>query len=195
MFIVFDGPDGSGKSTISEALADRLRQKGKNVLRTYEPTDTSVASRAVRQYLSSGGAVDPKVLADYFTKDREEHVASVIRPHLLHGGVVICDRYKYSTLVYQGYQGVDPDYIIQSNTAFPVPDLVFVLLPGSAEVLMNRIAKRGEAKEIFEKKCFLSQAIDLYKKLPVFFPDERFVFLNADLPVDENLTLIETYVG
>lgn len=195
MFIVFDGPDGSGKSTISEALADRLRQKGKNVLRTYEPTDTSVASRAVRQYLSSGGTVDPKVLADYFTKDREEHVASVIRPHLLHGGVVICDRYKYSTLVYQGYQGVDPDYIIQSNTAFPVPDLAFVLLPGSAEVLMNRIAKRGEAKEIFEKKSFLSQAIDLYKKLPVFFPDERFVFLNADLPVDENLTLIETYVG
>lgn len=195
MFIVFDGPDGSGKSTISEALTDRLRKKGKNVLRTYEPTDTSVASRAVRQYLSSGGLIDPKVLSDYFTQDREEHVASVIRPHLLHGGVVICDRYKYSTLVYQGYQGVDPDYIIQSNAAFPVPDLVFVLLPGSAEVLMNRIAKRGEAKEVFEKKSFLSQAIDLYKKLPVFFPDERFVFLNADLPVDENLTLIEPYVG
>ena len=195
MFIVFDGPDGSGKSTISEALTDRLRKKGKNVLRTYEPTDTSVASRAVRQYLSSGGLIDPKVLSDYFTQDREEHVASVIRPHLLHGGVVICDRYKYSTLVYQGYQGVDPDYIIQSNAAFPVPDLVFVLLPGSAEVLMNRIAKRGEAKEVFEKKSFLSQAIDLYKKLRVFFPDERFVFLNADLPVDENLTLIEPYVG
>ena len=195
MFIVFDGPDGSGKSTISEALADRLRQKGKNVLRTYEPTDTSVASRAVRQYLSSGGLIDPKVLADYFTKDREEHVASVIRPHLLRGGVVICDRYKYSTLVYQGYQGVDPNYIIRSNAAFPLPDIVFVLLPGSAEVLMNRIAKRGEAKEVFEKKSFLSQAIDLYKKLPSFFPNERFVFLNADLPVDENLTLIEPYAG
>ena len=193
-FIVFDGPDGSGKSTLSKALADTLHKKGHNVLLTYEPTNTSVASQAVRRYLSSGDIVDPRVLSDYFTKDREEHVTSVVLPHLSQNGIVICDRYKYSALVYQRFQGVDPDYLIQCNAAFPVPDIVFVLIPSSVDVLMDRIAQRGKAEDVFEKKSFLSQAISMYKQLPTFFPNERFAFLDAELPVKQNLTLIEPYI-
>ena len=193
-FIVFDGPDGSGKSTLSRALAESLRQMGRNVLLTYEPTNTSAASQAVRRYLSGEYHVDPRVLSDLFTKDREEHVASVILPQLSQNGVVICDRYKYSALVYQRLQGVDPDYLVRCNAAFPVPDLVFVLIPGSVDVLMDRIAQLGEAETVFEERSFLSQTISMYKQLPAFFPNERFAFLDAELPMKQNLSLVETYI-
>lgn len=190
MFIVFDGPDGSGKSTLSKALVNTLCAKGINALYTWEPTDTSDASREVRRYLSGSGPVDPHVLSDLFTKDREEHVASVILPHLLQNDVVICDRYKYSALVYQRSQGVDPDYLVQCNASFPVPDIAFIMLPSSADTLMDRIAMRGKTEEYFEKKSFLSSAICMYRELPEFFPNEKFVFLNADMPIERNLDVV-----
>jgi thymidylate kinase len=85
--------------------------------------------------------------------------------------------------------------VIRSNAAFPVPDVTFVLLPSSADVLMRRIARRGKAEEAFERSGFLTRAIEVYRHLPDYFPNEKFVFLDADLPTEQNLSLIEPHLS
>ena len=126
MFIVIEGADGTGKSTLAAALAQHL-----NATLTAEPS-RALIGQWVRANLDALPAV---ALAFLFAADRAQHVSEVIAPALARGGNVICDRYIPSSVAYQGLDA------IALNTSFPVPDLT-ILLTASPRVARQRIAAR-----------------------------------------------------
>jgi dTMP kinase len=105
-FITFEGGEGTGKSTQVNMLADRLAADGFRVLATREPGG-SPGAEAVRHVLLSGSAepLGPEMEAILFAAARSDHVENLIRPALLAGTTVLCDRFYDSTRVYQGSAG------------------------------------------------------------------------------------------
>lgn len=102
MFISLEGIEGSGKSTLSRGLGERLRKEGRTVCLTREPGGSELGKKVRALLLDSTQQVEPRAELFLFLADRAQHVAQVIRPALLAGQIVICDRYIDSTLVYQG---------------------------------------------------------------------------------------------
>ena len=101
MFISFEGGDGAGKTTQLESLAEYLRELGYEVVTTREPGGTELGKN-IRQLLLFGGDVSPKAEALLYAADRAHHVATLIRPALARGAVVLSDRYLDSSVAYQG---------------------------------------------------------------------------------------------
>jgi len=132
MFITFEGPDGSGKSTQLQQLAAWLRGRGVDVLPTREPGGTPIGDR-IRTILLDPACMEMADEAEVllYSAARAQHVVEVIRPHLSRGGVVLCDRFADSTLAYQGHgRGLSlPTLatITQFATGGLIPDLVVYL--------------------------------------------------------------------
>jgi len=148
MFITLEGPDGGGKSTQAALLVDFLRQRGCDVLATREPGGTAIGDQ-IRLVLSNleNTAMHPRTEILLFQASRAQHVEQVIRPHLMKGGVVVCDRYADSTLAYQGY-GHQVDLarlrsIVEFATGGLKPGLT-LLLDIDAEEGLRRRTKSGE---------------------------------------------------
>ena len=105
IFIAFEGSDASGKSTQIGLLAERLAERGIPALVTREPGDTAVGARIrslVLDHSDEGAVLSLRAEALLMAADRAQHVAEVIRPALIDGRVVLCDRYIGSSIVYQG---------------------------------------------------------------------------------------------
>lgn len=147
MFITFEGPEGSGKTTHICNLAEHLRRLGYNVLHTREPGGTAIGDQ-IRSVLfdMKNKAMHPRTEILLFQASRAQLVEQVIRPHLQAGGVVLCDRYADSTLAYQGYgHQVDLEAlaeIVRFATGGLKPDLT-LLLDVDVEVGLGRRAQGG----------------------------------------------------
>jgi dTMP kinase len=132
LFITFEGPEGSGKTTQARRLAEHLRGRDCNVLAVREPGGTSI-SEQIRGVLHSlaNREMQPRTEILLYCAARAQLVGQVIRPHLRSGGVVICDRYADSTLAYQGYgRGLDLPtlrMILDFATEKLKPDVTFYL--------------------------------------------------------------------
>lgn len=100
-FIVFEGGDGAGKTTQALMLEQALEKHGREVVQTREPGGTKLGQE-IRQLLLHGEAVDPRAEALLYAADRAHHVATLVRPALQRGAVVIQDRYIDSSAAYQG---------------------------------------------------------------------------------------------
>lgn len=161
-FVVFEGIDGSGKSTQVAALAEALTEGGARVLATREPTD-GATGRRIRAMATSGESVAPEQELAWFVEDRREHVEQVIRPALADGRVVVCDRYFLSTVAYQGARGLDWRAILaESERAFPLPDLAILLQvdPGTG---LARTRLRGRpAEPAFEALDYLERVAAIF---------------------------------
>jgi len=132
MFITFEGPEGSGKSTQLPALADYLQEIGHDVICTREPGGTDIGNqiREVLMRMDNTG-LHPRTEILLFLAARAQLVEEVINPSLAQGKIVLCDRYGDSTLAYQGYgHGLDLDTLramLQFATGGLKPDLTILL--------------------------------------------------------------------
>jgi dTMP kinase len=161
-FIVFEGIDGSGKTTQAAMLAERLKSLGIPVLLTREPSDgplgLTIRSLANRPTLEEEERL--------FTEDRRDHVSQVILPAIAEGKTVICDRYVHSSAAYQGARGLDPATLIRRNMLFAArPDVVF-LIEISVDVALRRISSnRHGGFSVFEARENLGLVDKIYRGL------------------------------
>ncbi|MBP7690869.1 MAG: dTMP kinase [Anaerolineales bacterium] len=189
MFITFEGPDGSGKSTQIKRLAERLSAAGQTVLLTREPGGTDIGEqvRAVLHDLRNT-AMQPRAEILLYSAARAQLVGERIQPHLAAGGVVLSDRYFDSTLAYQGYgHGLDLAALRQI-TAFATqglqPDLTLLFDLDPETGLQRRLANREEWNRLDAYALAFHQRVrEGYLELCRAEP-ARWVKLEAAQPVD-----------
>ena len=188
-FITFEGGEGTGKSTHSSLLADRLRALGVDVVLTREPGG-SPGAEVIRHVLLSGVAKPLGVEAEalLFAAARGDHVRITIEPALARGSWVICDRFIDSTRVYQGILGqLDPKFIraLERVTVGELePDLTFILDVPADIGLARARRRRGEgAADRFEaeSRAFHEALRDAYRRLVAAEPG-RCVVIDATQP-------------
>jgi dTMP kinase len=130
-FLVLEGPEAAGKSTLVRALAVRMRQAGVDPLLVHEPGGTAVAEALRRELLDAAREWTPEMELLYMVTARADLVSKIIRPALAAGRTVISDRYDLSTTAYQGAgRGVDADRLRWVNsvaTGGLTPDLTIIL--------------------------------------------------------------------
>lgn len=163
--VVFEGIDGSGKSTQLRLCAEHLRARGVDPVVTREPTSGSWGQR-IRAMARSGERVAPEEELQWFLEDRREHVARVIEPGLAAGQLVLSDRYYLSTVAYQGARGLDPERLLAAAEAeFPPPDLALVFEIEPARGLA-RVVARGDTEEpAFEDPRLLERVDAIFRTL------------------------------
>ncbi len=195
LFITFEGPEGSGKSTHANELAERLRGMGYEVVQAREPGGTP-AGEAIREILQHDAAGEPVVRETellLFAASRAQLVQTVIKPALERGHIVICDRFADSTTAYQGYgRDFDVERVLDLNawaTDGLSPD-VTLLMDLDVGVGFERIHKRnqdldrGEDRFEREERAFHERVRRGYLALAKRWP-ERFCVIRSEVPVDE----------
>ncbi len=161
-FIVFEGIDGSGKTTQANMLADHFSARGGRVLLTAEPSNGPVGIH-IRSLKDRPEREEEERL---FTEDRRDHLRSTIIPALEQGLTVICDRYVYSSVAYQGARGIDPESILNENNKFALSADVTFLIKIDVDIAMNRIgAGRANTFTSFEKHSDLQKVDAIYRNL------------------------------
>lgn len=147
MFITFEGTDGTGKTTQIERLKTYFEAQGKEVVVTREPGGTPIAEKIREMLLDKSSVMDDLTEAYLYAAARAEHVERVIRPALLSGKVVLCDRYLDSSLAYQGYGrqlGEETVRRINQNAVGDcLPDRTYLLVLSTSDA-EKRVTGRGE---------------------------------------------------
>ena len=163
-FVVFEGPDGSGKSTQAKLLADKLTAQELDVLLTKEPGGTAIGQK-IREILlnPANTGIDKKAELLLFAADRAQHITEVIAPALKAGKIVISDRFAESTKAYQLARGnAAPDVFPLIRTPI-TPDLTIFL---DIDYKTKR-ARRPDGRELDrfeqEKKEFFEKVRKYYK--------------------------------
>jgi dTMP kinase len=153
LFVTFEGPDGSGKTTQIKLLAGHLQALGHDVLVTREPGGTSIGDQ-IRVVLHDVKNVEMACETEFllYSASRAQLVRQVVKPHLMQGGVVLCDRFADSSMAYQGY-GRELDLaavrlITQFATEGLIPDLtVYLDLPVEVGIERKQVAHAAQAGE------------------------------------------------
>ena len=159
-FVVFEGVDGSGKSTQIELLITQLKKSGIDVIIEREPTD-NIIGRMIRNYAEAGDRyLSPETEALLFTADRVEH-SKKIQSYLEQGINVICDRFYHSTYAYQGASGVNLEWLKTLQKNILKPDLV-ILLDIDPDASLIRVS--GRNLTIFENNDYLRKVREIYIK-------------------------------
>ena len=164
VLIVFEGIDGTGKSTQLALLSSSLKIEGYDVITTREPTDGKYGKQ-IRALYSNRVSVSREQELDLFLSDRREHVNEVIGPSLALKRIVLCDRYFLSTAAYQGAAGFDPLAIIERNSFAPMPDLALLLEISPEESIRRITEKRGDLLNDFEQLESLKQVDAIFSAM------------------------------
>jgi dTMP kinase len=189
VFVVFEGGEGAGKSTQVDRLASALRADGQDVVVTREPGATDVGSRIRGLVLDKSAAPSPRAEALLYAADRAHHVATVVRPALARGAVVISDRYVDSSLAYQGAGRTLPvseiSWLSSWATGGLKPDLV-VLLDVDPGVGLSRVDSRGLGTDRLESESRSFHERVRYAFLDLAAADpKRYLVLDAARPAEE----------
>lgn len=162
-FIVFEGIDGSGKSTQIRMISKRIQEQNLQVYTTFEPTAGPIGS-LIRQMLSGKIKTDQRTLAFLFAADRMDHLVNEengIRKKIDKGELVLCDRYYFSSYAYHA-QYMDMEWVIHANSLNAEilrPDLT-IFIDVEPETCLERITNNRSDFEMYEK-------IDIMKKVRI----------------------------
>ncbi len=197
-FIVIEGIDGSGKGTQATKLFSEIN-KGKFpslvdvvVKKTMEPTNGLIGD-LIRQFLTDDKLVAKEQLALLFAADRLDNLYKNVKPILNKAGVVISERYVYSTLAYQSCEGIELDWLCKINQFAIPPDLTILLDIDPSRSLArfksdsNNGKRKWKKQEYFEKKLFLLERIR-ERYLEIFRGDIRYEEYNF---LDTNFVIID----
>jgi dTMP kinase len=187
VWITFEGGDGSGKSTQASLLAEWLTGQGRTVLQTREPGGSDVGNKIRDIVLHHRGDIAPRSEALLYAADRAHHIATVVRPALERGEIVLQDRYLDSSVAYQGAGRVlAPDEVRElslwaTEGALPRLTILLDLDPQAARARLDSDDKpfdRLEAEKLEFHERVRSAFLDLADADP-----ERFFVLDATAPV------------
>jgi dTMP kinase len=189
LFIVFEGIDGSGKTTQSEMLQRFFLDNGIESRWMMEPTEGKWG-RKIREILKGEDMPHAEEMLRLFILDRKDDVTSNITPCMNGNIIVILDRYYYSNAAYQGAMGLSPDHIIAENRkmGFPEPDRVY-LIDVTPETALERLAERNSEgeRELFEKSAFLKRVREIYHQLA----GKNFLIVDGSGSIDEIFTTVK----
>jgi dTMP kinase len=176
IFIVIEGLDGSGKTTQAKLLAEKLEQKHK-VLLTAEPSCGKTGLFIREDCLYEEKRLPTEAEALLFAADRIEHMYSEVKPALDDGGLVICDRYIYSSLAYQGSAGLSLEWIKTINARSLQPDFsLFIDVP--PERVIERLRRKKSVMETLETQ---QKVREVYLK---YVEKGELVRIDGDKPKD-----------
>lgn len=203
-FITFEGPEGSGKSTVIKAVQDFLVQEGYDILTTREPGGSKIAEEIRDIILNKDNTeMDASTEALLYAASRSQHHAEVITPALAAGKVILCDRFIDSSLAYQGYaRGLGVDEVLAINSfgiGEHMPDVtIFIDVPpeiGLQRVFDNQGRKidRLDLEPIeFHQKVYKG-----YMALAERF-DERFVIIDGtnavETVIEDTIQVLKSYL-
>lgn len=199
LWVTFEGGDGSGKTTQAALLESWLRECGRTVVRTREPGGTDVGNLVRDIVLHHRGEVAPRAEALLYAADRAHHVATLVRPALARGDVVIQDRYLDSSVAYQGAGRVlDAGEIRDlslwaAEGALPDVTVLLDLDPASARRRLDAADKPFDRLEA-EKAEFHERVRGAFLDLAAAEPD-RFLVLDASLPVEHLAAAVRARVA
>ena len=199
LWITFEGGDGAGKTTQASLLERWLRDEGRTVVRTREPGGTEVGVLIRDIVLHHRGDVAPRAEALLYAADRAHHVATLVRPALARGEIVIQDRYLDSSVAYQGAGRVlDAAQIRDLSlwaTEDALPDLTVLLDldPASARARLDADDKPFDRLEA-EQADFHARVRQAFLELAAAEP-ERFLVLDATLPADDLAAAVRARVA
>ena len=188
IFITFEGPDGSGKTTQIRLLAQHCKELGYDVVLTREPGGTPI-SEAIRSLLldPSHTEMDGVTEALLYAASRAQHVAEKIRPALEGGAIVLCDRFMDSSIAYQGYaRGLGDDVRIINEFAIQGtrPDITFFMDLSAAEGKARVSAARNLDRLEQEDLRFHNAVYDGYMQLKKIYAD-RYVCIDAARSIEQ----------
>ena len=199
MFITIEGPEGSGKSSVTRKVAERLEKEGYDIVFTREPGCTDI-SEQIRNIIldKSNTKMDPMTEAMLYAASRRQHLVEKVWPLSKEGKIVISDRYLDSSLAYQGgARGLGIDNILQLNNfategSFPDLTLLFDIDPriGLKRIAAN--ANREVNRLDLEKIEFHDSVRKTFLSLANRFKD-RYVIIDASKPFDE--VVEDTYIA
>jgi dTMP kinase len=198
-FVVVEGIDGSGSTSVVAALASHFRAAKRPVHATCEPSSGPFGV-TIRQILSHGYAVPNRASASFgwatmallFATDRLDHLEAEVLPHLQAGELVLSDRYDLSSLAYQsatappdasGRAGDPVAWIRELNRQARRPDLTLVL-DVDPDVAAERRKSRGGKAELYEKLELQRRLAALYAAAERLVPGDRVVHVDANQPLD-----------
>jgi len=190
MFITLEGPDGSGKSTQVQPLAEFLRQEGYTVFTTREPGGTTISDQ-VREVLMrlDNRSMYPRTETLLFCAARAQLVEEVIRPRLQRGEIILCDRYADSTLAYQGFGHGNDLQVLQQLLDFATgglwPDLTILFDIDAIAGLNRRKVGGGEWNRLDDYQIAFHQRVrDGYLAMAHKDP-KRWAIVNADQEIEK----------
>lgn len=191
MFITFEGPDGSGKSTVIKAVYEKLLKDNFDVLLTREPGGTPIAEK-IRDIIldNSNTALDARTEALLYAASRRQHLVEKIWPALKEGKIVLCDRFIDSSLAYQGggrnlgVENVLNINLFATENTYPNISLFFDVSPEIGLSRVNSDKKRVADRLDNENENFHDKVYETFKKI-VANNKNRFIVIDASKPLDE----------
>lgn len=196
LFITFEGPDGSGKTTQIERLKTFIVKKGYDAVLTREPGGTKIGEK-IREIILDKNNTEMEYMTEalLYAAARAQHVSQVIKPALEEGRTVICDRFMDSSIAYQGFgRGLgDSVRIINEhavNSCFP--DITF-LLKLDPEIGKIRIKIEDQDRLELEKLDYHKIVFRAYEELEKKYP-KRIIGIDASRSIDEISNEIQSHI-
>lgn len=197
MFISFEGPDGSGKSTVSKLVKEKLEKDGISLILTREPGGSKIAEQIRNVILDKENtALDARAEALLYAASRRQHLVETIIPALKEGKLVLCDRFVDSSLAYQGGgRNLGVDEVLNLNlfatqNIFPDYTLFFNISPEEGIKRLSCDKQRVADRLDLESENFHDKVYDTFIELSKRFKD-RYIIIDATKPINE--VVEETY--